>query len=183
MPVRPDSSSTVEPVNQMNARIASHIAIIQSCWHRDIVDRGRESVVTQLKKFGYDRSQIDLFEVPGAFEIPLHAKRLAETGKYRAIIACGLVVDGGIYRHEFVAQAVIDGLMRVQLDTNVPVFSMVLTPHHFHEHEQHQRYFLEHFVTKGEEAATACAQTLQSLEKIHGGADVSVRAVKAAATA
>ena len=85
----------------------------------------------------------------GAFEIPLHAKRLAESGRYRAVVASGLVVDGGIYRHEFVAEAVIDGLMRVQLDTGVPVFSAVLTPHHFHEHLDHERFFHEHFQAQG----------------------------------
>ena len=101
--------------------------------------------------------------MPGAFEIPLHAKRLALSAQYDAIIACALVVDGGIYRHEFVAAAVIDGLMRVQLDTNVPVFSAVLTPHHFHEHEEHRQIFINHFVKKGREVAQACLQTLAGL--------------------
>lgn len=64
----------------------------------------------------------------GAFEIPLHTRRLAESGSYDAIVAAGLVVDGGIYRHEFVAEAVIGGLMQVQLETGVPVISAVLTP-------------------------------------------------------
>ncbi|MFP3562323.1 6,7-dimethyl-8-ribityllumazine synthase, partial [Paraburkholderia sp. SIMBA_049] len=78
----------------------------------------------------------------GAFEIPLHAKRLAQTGRYAGIVAAGLVVDGGIYRHDFVATAVIDGLMQVQLETGTPVFSVVLTPHHFHG-EEHVKYFRE----------------------------------------
>ena len=58
---------------------------------------------------------IDLFEVPGSFEIPLHAQLLAKTRRYTAIVAAGLVVDGGIYRHEFVADTVIKALMDVQL--------------------------------------------------------------------
>src|SRR3546814_4783721 len=87
---------------------------------------------------------ISLFEVPGAFEIPLHAKKLAQTGRYAAIVACGFVVDGGIYRHEFVADAVIGALMAVQLETEVPVISAVLTPQHFHEHDEHRRFFREH---------------------------------------
>jgi 6,7-dimethyl-8-ribityllumazine synthase len=54
-----------------------------------------------------------LIEVPGAFEIPLQGvkSKLAETVEYAGIVAAGLVVDGGIYRHEFVATAVINGLM------------------------------------------------------------------------
>jgi 6,7-dimethyl-8-ribityllumazine synthase len=51
----------------------------------------------------------------------LLALKLARSGRYDAIVACGLVVNGGIYRHEFVGAAVIDALMRVQLDTEVPV--------------------------------------------------------------
>jgi 6,7-dimethyl-8-ribityllumazine synthase len=100
------------------------------------------------------------------FEIPLHALQLARSGRYAAIVGCALVVDGGIYRHEFVAHAVIDGLMRVQLDTGVPVISAVLTPQQFHEHAEHRRFFAEHFVVKGREAARACLRTVSSLEQL-----------------
>jgi 6,7-dimethyl-8-ribityllumazine synthase len=76
------------------------------------------------------------------------------------IIAGGFVVNGGIYRHEFVADAVISGLMRVQLDTKVPVISAVLTPQNFHEHDEH------HFVVKGAEAAAACAATIDKVGRL-----------------
>ena len=142
------------------------IAFVQSCWHREIVDECRDSFLAEMEERGVPSSQIDLVEVTGAFEIPLHAKRLAEGGDHRAIVAAGLVVDGGIYRHEFVAEAVIDGLMRVQLDTDVPVFSAVLTPHHFHEHAEHQRFFHDHFRVKGREVARACTETIDSLARL-----------------
>jgi 6,7-dimethyl-8-ribityllumazine synthase len=122
--------------------------------------------VTEIEQLGIAGSQIDFFEVTGAFEIPLHGMRLAESGIYDAIVAAGLVVDGGIYRHEFVAEAVIGGLMRVQLDTGVPVISAVLTPHHFHEHETHRAFFFEHLETKGVETARACAHTIDALERL-----------------
>lgn len=140
---------------------SGRIAFVQSCWHRDIVDRCRDSFLDAITADGVARDQIDLFEVPGAFEIPLLAKRLAQTGRYAGIVTSGLVVDGGIYRHEFVATAVISGLMQVQLDTGVPVFSAVLTPQHFHEHDVHHTFFFDHFVTKGQEVAHACARTLE----------------------
>jgi 6,7-dimethyl-8-ribityllumazine synthase len=140
---------------------ATQIAFVQATWHRNIVDRAREGFTDQIRSLGYADDTLEFFEVPGAFEIPLTAKRLANTGRFRAIVASALVVDGGIYRHEFVATAVIDGLMRVQLDTDVPVFSVVLTPHHFHEHDEHVSYFTEHFVKKGAEAANAVAATLE----------------------
>lgn len=139
---------------------ATQIAFVQATWHRNIVDKAREGFTEQIRTHGFDAAALEFFEVPGAFEIPLTAKRLALTGRYRAIVAAGLVVDGGIYRHDFVATAVIDGLMRVQLDTDVPVFSVVLTPHHFHEHDEHVDYFTKHFVKKGAEAANAVAATL-----------------------
>src|SRR5262245_37282507 len=149
-------------MNQTEARIA----FIQSNWHPEIVAQGRNSFLDAMEKKGIGRDKIDVFTVPGAYEIPLHAKLLAKTGRFAAIVGCGFVVDGGIYRHEFVAQAVIDGLMRVQLDTEVPVFSVVLTPQHFHEHATHQNFFFEHMLTKGAEAASACVQTLANLSAI-----------------
>jgi 6,7-dimethyl-8-ribityllumazine synthase len=148
------------------AETATRIAFVQSRWHREIVDRCRSSFVAESGNLGVAESEIDHFEVTGAFEIPLHAQRLAESGRYSAIVAAGLVVDGGIYRHEFVAEAVIDGLMRVQLDTGVPVISAVLTPHHFHEHETHQAFFSEHFEVKGIEAARACSETVTALAQL-----------------
>ena len=144
------------------------IAFIQSCWHRELVDRCRDAFLAEIA--GLSTRKIELFEVPGAYEIPLLAKRLANSGQYSAVVAAGLVVDGGIYRHEFVAQAVISGLMQVQLETDVPVFTAVLTPHHFHDSAEHKAFFSEHLVLKGAEAASACAATLAQLEVLPGQA-------------
>jgi 6,7-dimethyl-8-ribityllumazine synthase len=146
------------------------LAFVQSCWHKDLVDQIRSTFVAESGQLGIAEPQIDFFEVTGAFEIPLHAMRLAESGTYDAVVAAGLVVDGGIYRHEFVADAVIGGLMRVQLDTGVPVISAVLTPHHFHEHETHRAFFFEHLESKGAEAARACAHTVEALDRLPASA-------------
>ena len=142
------------------------VALIRSGWHAEIVGHACDAFIAELARDRSPRPAIDVFEVPGAFEIPLHARRLARSGRYAVIVAVGLVVDGGIYRHEFVAEAVILGLMRVQLDTDVPVISAVLTPKNFHEHDEHRRFFSEHFVIKGREAARACLDTLASLEHV-----------------
>ncbi len=147
----------------------NRIAFIQASWHKNIVDQAQKGFREQIQKLGYSLADVDFFEVPGAFEIPLHAKLLAQSGQYKAIVAAGLVVDGGIYRHDFVAQSVLTGLMQVQLETAVPVFSVVLTPHHFHASEEHTQFFLNHFVLKGQEAADAVAQTLTSLKNSVGG--------------
>ncbi len=144
----------------------ARIAIVSSSWHRDIVVNGTTAIRDTLGRSADPPGEPEHIEVPGAFEIPLHALRLAQSGAYDAIIACGLVVNGGIYRHEFVAAAVIDGLMRVQLDTGVPVFSAVLTPRDFHETEEHRQFFAEHFFKKGAEVAHACMSTLASLNRL-----------------
>ncbi len=151
---------------QQAASRPPRIAVVHAAWHADIVGRARESMRSEFERLGLPPGRVEEFEVPGAFEIPLHARRLAQTRRYDAIIACGFVVNGGIYRHEFVASAVIDGLMRAQMDTGVPVLSAVLTPRDFHDHETHQRFFADHMVAKGEEAARACLQTVQGLRAL-----------------
>jgi len=111
-------------------------AFIKASWHSDIVDQslvGFREVIS---------AQVDVFNVPGAFEIPLLARQLAQSGDYTAVIGAAFVVDGGIYRHEFVSSAVVDGLMRAQMDAGVPVLSVVLTPHNFQETEAHDRISL-----------------------------------------
>jgi 6,7-dimethyl-8-ribityllumazine synthase len=139
----------------------ARIALLQSCWHRDLVDRCVAGFRSQVAE-DLPAASVEQFEVPGAFEIPLRAQMLAQSGRFDAVVAAGLVVDGGIYRHEFVANAVIGGLMRVQLDTGVPVFSAVLTPQQFHEHTDHVEFFADHLYGKGQEVARTCVETLRS---------------------
>ena len=132
------------------------IAFIKARWHADTVDQAYEGF-----KDAMGNAKIDAFDVPGAFEMPLLAKKLGESGDYVAIVAAALVVDGGVYRHDFVASAVVDGLMRAQMDTNVPVFSVSLTPHHYQETPDHDAFFKAHFVKKGAEAANAVKMVLE----------------------
>jgi 6,7-dimethyl-8-ribityllumazine synthase len=141
--------------------VLARYAFIKANWHKDIVDRALEGF-TQL----IPRTAIDVFDVPGAFELPLVARDLALSGRYAAVAAAAFVVDGGIYRHDFVAKAVVEGLMRVSLDTGVPVLSVSLTPHHYQETEHHNRIFREHFVQKGREAAQAALMIGETREKL-----------------
>src|SRR5437764_11771050 len=107
------------------------VAFVQSSWHREVVEECRIAFLAEIE--ARHITNVDVFEVPGSFEIPLHAQILAKTRRYTAIVAAGLVVDGGIYRHEFVADTVIKALMDVQLRTEVPVFSAVVTPQQLQE--------------------------------------------------
>ncbi len=140
----------------------THVAFIKAGWHADIVDEGYKGFIREIEARSNGLAIVNVFDVPGAFELPLLAQDLAKTNRYSAVVCCGFVVDGGIYRHEFVADAVISGLMRVQLDTGVPVLSVVLTPQIFHETIEHRQFFLQHFKVKGREAASACVSLLNT---------------------
>ena len=137
------------------------VAFVQSAWHRDVIDECRIAFLAELE--ARHIRHIDVFEVPGSFEIPLHVQILAKTRRYTAIVAAGLVVDD-----EYVAETVIRALMDVQLRTEIPVFSAVLTPQQFHESAVHYEFFRKHFAIKGVEVAEACAETLHGLERLRG---------------
>src|SRR6266702_646224 len=126
------------------------VAFVQACWHHDVVEEARIAFVREAE--ARHLTHVDVFEVPGSFEIPLHAQILAKTRRYT----------------EFVADTVIKALMDVQLRTEVPVFSAVLTPQQFHETEVHYDFFRRHFAIKGVEVAAACAETLHGLERLRG---------------
>lgn len=130
------------------------IAFIKARWHAGIVDQALVGFVEEMKAAGRD-AHVVTYDVPGAFEMPLLAQKLAGTGRFDAIVGVALVVDGGIYRHDFVAAAVVNGLMDVQLKTGVPVFSVSLTPHHFQPTPEHETFYGQHFLKKGAEAAQA----------------------------
>ena len=152
-----------------HTRTGSRYAFVKANWHADIVQRALDGFLEIIPS-----EQVDVFDVPGAFELPLTARDIALSGKYAAVAAAALVVDGGIYRHEFVARAVVEGLMRVGLDTGVPILSVSLTPHHFRESEQFQGFFRKHFVEKGREAANAAlmiGKTRAALGYANGIAD------------
>lgn len=125
-------------------------AFVKANWHAEIVNRALDGFCELIPA-----ELIDVYDVPGAFELPLIARDLAASGRYAAVVAAALVVDGGIYRHDFVAQAVVDGLMRAAMDTGVPVLSVSLTPHHYRDTDHHFQIYRSHFVEKGREAATA----------------------------
>jgi len=136
------------------------IAFIKARWHSEIVDQA-------LVGFEADMDSVDAtvqitpFDVPGAFEMPLLAKKLGAAGEFDAVVCAALVVDGGIYRHDFVAAAVVNGLMEAQMSTGAPTFSVSLTPHHFQPSAEHIGFYTDHFVKKGAEAAQAVRVTLE----------------------
>jgi len=98
--------------NQLNFPDAK-IAYIEACWHQNIVSQARLSFTSKVASHGIGENNIDVVEVPGSLEIPLQAKLMAATGNYDVVVACGLIVDGGIYREE-VANACVKTLFNMQ---------------------------------------------------------------------
>ena len=144
-----------------------HIAFVQSCWHKEIVDQFKRGFAEAIEPLVGTTVQLDFFEAPGVVEIPLLTKLLANQGRYDAIAVSGLIVDHGVYRHEFVAQSVMDSIMAVQMATEVPIIYGILTAQDFMS-EGREKFFFDHFLIKGAESARACAMTLQNLEQIKG---------------
>ena len=159
-------TETVPPVSHPPFARPQRVAFVQSSWHRDIVAPCWEQFRSEIAARHVDPSQVDLFEVPGSFEIPLHVQVLAKTRRYTAIVAAGLVVDTGV--RSYVADTVINALMDVQLRTEIPVFSAIVAPDDFHETGEGAAFFRKHFSQKGIEVAAACAETLHSLERLRG---------------
>jgi 6,7-dimethyl-8-ribityllumazine synthase len=139
----------------------TRFAFVKANWHAGIVTKALEGFLELIP-----RENVDIFDVPGAFELPLIARDLAMSGKYGAVVAAAFVVDGGIYRHDFVAGAVINGLIRAGLDAGVPVLSVSLTPHHYQETDHHRGIYTAHFIEKGREAARAALGIVETRRRI-----------------
>jgi 6,7-dimethyl-8-ribityllumazine synthase len=165
-PTDSDSSASAAPAatDAIKFAQAHRIAFIQSSHHREVVEACRLAFLDEAAAHGIAQNNVTTFTVPGAYEIPLHAQLLAKTGRFTAIVATALVIDSGVYRHANVANAVVDALMRVQLQTEVPIFSAVLTPLQFHEDGTQVDFYRESFALKGREVAQACLRTLSSLD-------------------
>lgn len=104
-----------------------NFAIIVSRFNEFISGKLVEGAMDALKRHGATDEQVSLIKVPGAFEIPLAAKRLAESGHYHAIICLGAVIRGSTPHFEYVAAEVSKGIANVALESKVPVTFGVLT--------------------------------------------------------
>ena len=101
--------------------------IIVSRFNDFICDRLLGGALDALKRNGADEDTIDIFKVPGAFEIPLMAKKAAGSGRYDAVICLGAVIRGSTPHFDYVANEVSKGVATVSLETNIPVTFGVLT--------------------------------------------------------
>jgi 6,7-dimethyl-8-ribityllumazine synthase len=101
--------------------------IIVSRFNDFICDRLLGGALDALRRNGADDQNIDIFKVPGAFEIPLMAKKVAGLGRYDAVICLGAVIRGATPHFDYVASEVSKGIASVSLETSTPVAFGVLT--------------------------------------------------------
>ena len=104
-----------------------NFAIIQSRFNEEISERLLLGALKCLKENGYNENNIPIIKVPGAFEIPLAAEKLASQKKYDAIICLGAVIKGETAHFEYVSRAAVDGILQVGLKHGIPVIFGVLT--------------------------------------------------------
>jgi 6,7-dimethyl-8-ribityllumazine synthase len=101
--------------------------IVVSRFNSLITEKLLGGALDALKSAGAKKNQVEILHVPGAFEIPLAAKKLAETGRVHAIIAIGCVIRGETTHYDYIASEVSRGIQLAQLDTGVPIIFCVLT--------------------------------------------------------
>ena len=106
----------------------SRIAIISASWHTEVVYQARDAAQAELQAQGVQAGNIQHFSVPGAFEIPLVAKKMAQSGKYDGIICLGAVIRGATSHYDYVCNEVAKGVAQVGLASGVPtIFGVVTT--------------------------------------------------------
>ncbi len=103
------------------------LAIISSKFNNDITEKLKKGAIQAFLEQGGQEEQLSFYEVPGAFELPLVAKRVAKTKKYDAILCLGAIIKGETAHFEYVASATIQGINRVSIETEIPILSGVLT--------------------------------------------------------
>lgn len=138
-------------------------AIVVSEFNDEITDELLSGAVSQLIALGVVKKNIKVVRVPGAVEIPLVAKLLAKSKKYKAIICLGAVIQGDTNHYDYVCQQVSDGCQRVMLDHEVPVIFGILTTRNLKQAKDRIGGKEGH---KGKEAAEAAVEMVRVLKTI-----------------
>ena len=138
-------------------------ALVAGRFNSFVVEHLINGAKEALLKHGADESDIELFYVPGAFEIPLTLKKTAMTGRYDAIVALGAVIRGGTPHFEYVAGECVKGISQVSLDSEIPIAFGVLTVDTVEQAIERSGANSEN---KGAEAAESVIRMINLLEKL-----------------
>ena len=139
------------------------IAIVSSSFRKEVVDKLEENCMTTFKKHGITKSQLEIVYVPGALEIPLIVKKLAETNTFDAIVTFGAIVKGKTYHFEQIADECIRGCMDVSWKYNIPVIFEVWAVYDLQD--AIDRATRKH-ENKGVEAAESALSMIETMERI-----------------
>src|SRR5712671_467098 len=104
-----------------------HIAVAVARFNEKVTERLLQGALVALREAGVADDSVTVAWVPGAFELPLCCRWLAQTGRFDAVLALGAVIRGDTDHYDHVCRATTDGVLRVSLDTGVPVAFGVLT--------------------------------------------------------
>ena len=137
------------------------MAIVRARFNARVVDGLTEGAETALTEMG--ANHVAIFDVPGAFELPLAAKAAASSGLFDAVVALGAVIRGGTDHYEHIAREAAAGLQRAALDTGVPVAFGVLTVARLSQALERSRQGADN---KGAEAARAAVAMVRALQTI-----------------
>ncbi|WP_082074836.1 6,7-dimethyl-8-ribityllumazine synthase [Martelella endophytica] len=143
--------------------MSHRIAIVISRFNEKVTTGLLNGAKAELAERGAPVAEADIFDVPGAFEIPLVAKKLAHTGKFAGVVCIGAVIKGETAHFEYISEAAAHGLMQVSLDTEIPVTFGILTTY---TAEQAFARCADDSHNKGREAAAACVEALAALAKV-----------------
>ncbi|MBG3875694.1 MAG: 6,7-dimethyl-8-ribityllumazine synthase [Desulfovibrio sp.] len=138
-------------------------AIIATRFNDFIVDRLVGGAVDYLARHGCEREDMTIVRIPGAFEMPIVAQKLAKSGRYHGIIALGAVIRGATPHFDFVAGEATKGLAHISLDSGVPVGFGLLTTDSI---EQAIERAGTKAGNKGVEAAAAVLETVRVMEQL-----------------
>ena len=138
-------------------------ALVAGRFNSFVVEHLINGAKDALLKHGADEIDIELFYVPGAFEIPLALKKTAKTGRYDAIVALGAVIRGGTPHFEYVAGECVKGISQVSLDSEIPIAFGVLTVDTVEQAIERSGANSEN---KGAEAAESVIRMINLLEKL-----------------
>lgn len=142
------------------------VAVVVARFNEAITGRLREGALAALAAAGAEPAHVEVFEVPGSFELPLAARAAAATGRYAAVVCLGCIIRGGTPHFEYVASATAQGLMRVMTESGVPMAFGVLTTNTVEEAEARVPEGPEN---KGWEAAAAAIELAAVLRRLESG--------------
>jgi len=160
---RPNESAATSPRAESRLPAGTRIACVSSTYHSDLVDEMLASARETLAAAGLAEGGLVELRVPGAFELPIVARRLARRGDVNAVLAFGLVLKGETEHDRYISQAVADGLLRVGLETDTPVLFGLLTCPTLEHARARARRTADGGLDKGREVARAAVEVLNSL--------------------